>query len=121
MHEVITIAQRALGTRCCGPDPLTPLSEADAQQLSDDFQIFAHPVRLQLLNMLGQHAGQVCVCDLEAALPVKQPTVSHHLKLLREAALIDCERHGQWAYYFLKRDEVAQRWARMRDQFERLM
>lgn len=121
MQEVIVIEERTLGTRCCGPDPLTQLSEADAHQLSEDFQIFAHPVRLQILNMLGRHAGQVCVCDLEAALPVKQPTVSHHLRLLREAGLIDCERHGQWAYYFLQRDEVAQRWARVRGQFEQLI
>ena len=46
------------------------------------------------------------VCDLETALPVKQPTVSHHLRLLREAGLIDCERCGLWAYYFVRRDAV---------------
>lgn len=121
MQEVIEIQERTLGTRCCGDDPLTQLTQADALQLSDDFQIFGHPVRLQILDVLAQHAGTVCVCDLEAAVPVKQPTVSHHLKLLREAGLIDCERHGQWAYYFIKRDEVAKRWARVRGQFERLM
>ena len=52
-------------------------------------------------------AGQVCVCDLDSALPVKQPTVSHHLKLLRDAGLIDCERHGLWAYYFVNRPALA--------------
>lgn len=79
-----------------------------AQALANDLQILGHPVRIQLLAVLAQNAGKVCVCDLEAALPVKQPTVSHHLRLLREAGLIDCERHGQWAYYFLKRDAMAE-------------
>lgn len=121
MQVVIEIQDRTLGTRCCDNDPLTEVSQAEAQQLSDDFQIFGHPVRIQILNMLGQQAGQVCVCDLEAALPVKQPTVSHHLRLLREAGLIDCERHGQWAYYFINRDAVATRVARMRDHFAPLL
>jgi len=57
--------------------------------------------------MLAHSAGQVCVCDLEAALPVKQPTVSHHLKLLRDAGLIDCERHGLFAYYVVNRNVLA--------------
>jgi ArsR family transcriptional regulator, arsenate/arsenite/antimonite-responsive transcriptional repressor len=64
-------------------------------------------VRLQILDVLARHAGQVCVCDLESAVPVKQPTVSHHLRLLREAGLVDSERHGQWAYYFIRREALA--------------
>jgi len=76
----------------------------------------AHPVRLQILDLLARHAGQVCVCDLEGALPIKQPTVSHHLRLLREAGLIDSERHGLWAYYFVKRDALAALRARIAGQ-----
>jgi ArsR family transcriptional regulator len=83
------------------------LSTDTAQQFTQDLLILAHPVRIQILTMLARSAGQVCVCDLEAALPVKQPTVSHHLKLLREAGLIDCERQGLWAYYFVNRDVLA--------------
>ena len=97
------ITDRAPGTRCCGNIVEFTLSTADAEQLSADFQILSHPVRLQILDVLARHAGQVCVCDIEAAVPVKQPTVSHHLRLLREAGLVDCERHGQWAYYFIQR------------------
>jgi ArsR family transcriptional regulator len=78
-----------------------------AQQLANDLSILAHPIRLQLLNLISQSTGDVCVCDLEAAVPVKQPTVSHHLRLLREAGLIDCERRGLWAHYFVRRDAVA--------------
>ena len=106
MREVIELLERKPGTRCCAP--LGPgLDTAAAQAAADDLQILAHPIRLQLLDLLARSEGQVCVCDLEAAVPVKQPTVSHHLRLLREAGLIDCEKQGLWAYYFVKRDAVA--------------
>jgi ArsR family transcriptional regulator len=82
------------------------MTPQEAQQLSIDLQALAHPVRLQILDILSRNAGQVCVCDLEEALPIKQPTISHHLKLLRDAGLIDCERQGLWAYYFVKRDSL---------------
>lgn len=88
------------------------------QQLTDDLSILAHPVRLQILNILAQSAGDVCVCDLETALPVKQPTISHHLKLLREAGLIDCERRGLWAYYFVQREALAALRQRIVAQFD---
>jgi len=106
MPETIDVQERTPGTRCCEGAPPARISPTQAQQISDDLQLVAHPIRLQILDILGQQAGQVCVCDLEAALPVKQPTVSHHLRLLRSAGLIDCERHGLWAYYFLKREAL---------------
>jgi ArsR family transcriptional regulator len=92
---------------CCAPDLAPRLDTAGAKALSDDLTMLGHPIRLQILDMLAQREGQVCVCDLEGALPVKQPTVSHHLKLLREAGLIDCERRGLWAHYFIKRENFA--------------
>jgi ArsR family transcriptional regulator len=107
--EPVTIPIEPLrqpGTRCCAPDALGQLDTATATQLSADLQILGHPVRLQLLDVLARHAGQVCVCDLEAAVPVKQPTISHHLRLLREAGLVDSERHGPWAYYFIRREAL---------------
>jgi ArsR family transcriptional regulator len=78
-----------------------------AQQLASDHQILSHPIRLQILDILTRRGGQVCVCDIEAAVPVKQPTVSHHLRLLREAGLIDVERHGLWAYYYVDGEALA--------------
>ena len=105
-QQTLASATRKLGTRCCD-DMAAPLSAEVAQQFSDDLQILAHPVRIQILTLLAASAGQVCVCDLDAALPVKQPTVSHHLKLLRNAGVIDCERHGLWAYYFVNRPALA--------------
>jgi ArsR family transcriptional regulator len=97
---------RKLGTRCCD-EPDRQISPEAAQQFTDDLLIIAHPIRIQILTMLARSAGQVCVCDLEAALPVKQPTVSHHLRLLRDAGVIDCERHGLFAYYFVNRTALA--------------
>lgn len=105
---------------CCAP-LLTPrITTAAAQTLSDELTLLGHPIRLQILDLLAQHEGQVCVCDLEAALPVKQPTVSHHLRLLRAAGLIDCERRGLWAYYFVRREAVAALRARLIAQLDAL-
>ena len=97
---------RTRGERCCEPNAQPRITPDDAQHLTDDLAILAHPVRLQLLDLLTRQQGQVCVCDLEAAVPVKQPTVSHHLRLLREAGLIDSEKRGLWAYYFIKGDAL---------------
>lgn len=102
MTATIELRERKRGTRCCDPNLAPRLDLGEAQRLGDLFQALAHPIRLQILDMLSQSAEPVCVCDLEAALPVKQPTVSHHLKQLRDAGLIDSERQGLWAYYFVR-------------------
>ncbi len=107
----IELLERTSG--CCGPIE-APLSEAEASSIGDDFQIFAHPVRVQILTCLAASAAAVCVCDLETAVAVKQPTVSYHLKLLRDAGLVSYERQGPWAYYTLDRAAVATRQARIR-------
>ena len=101
-------APRKLGDRCCAVEARPALTPSQAEQLTADMEILAHPVRLQILGALIRNEGKVCVCDLEAAVPVKQPTVSHHLKLLRRAGLIDSERQGLWAYYYVKRDALGE-------------
>ena len=106
MKDFIVLHERRPGTRCCS-DVTPRLSAETAQEVSDDLALLAHPIRLQILDLLAQSDGQVCVCDLESALPIKQPTVSHHLRLLRAAGLIDCEKQGLWAYYFIRREAVA--------------
>lgn len=98
------LPDRKPGTRCCDREAKPLVRTREAQQLADDMQILAHPVRLQILDILARNGGRVCVCDIDGAVAVKQPTVSHHLKLLRDADLIDSERQGLWAYYFIKRD-----------------
>ena len=59
------------------------------------------PIRLQLVDVLRKHAGKVCVCELVPLFEISQPTLSHHLKKLRAAGLVDCERRGLWAYYYV--------------------
>src|SRR3990172_10607687 len=95
---------RRLGSRCCPPLAQRAFSAERAEAASARFETLAHPVRLALLGMLCRRGGEVCVCDLEAAVPVKQPTVSHHLRLLREAGLVESEKVGQWVYYRIRRD-----------------
>lgn len=100
-------AERQPRSRCCDPAsrPLRPFVEAE--RLAADFSALAHPVRLQLLDVLARNGGRVCVCDLEAAVPVKQPTVSHHLRLLREAGLVKVEKVGIWAHYRVNDETLA--------------
>ena len=72
----------------------------------------ADPIRLQLVDVLRRHAGKVCVCELTPLFDVSQPTVSHHLKVLREAGLVGVERRGLWAYYYVNPEamEELSRW-----------
>jgi ArsR family transcriptional regulator len=87
---------------CCTPMVDEPLTESAAAELAKGFKALGDPVRLRLLSMIAARAGgEVCVCDMTDAFPVKGPTISHHLKVLREAGLIDCERRGTWVYYWI--------------------
>jgi len=111
---------RALGERCCVEPAERRLSPRQASGLAGDLQILADPVRLQILDILSSRPGQVCVCDLEAALPVRQPTVSHHLRQLRRAGLVTVERRGLWAYYTVARAALEERRRRLRDYLDSL-
>lgn len=86
---------------CCAT--LTaPLAPETAVELAGAFKALADPVRLRLLSLIATRAGaEVCVCELTPRFDLSQPTISHHLKVLREAGLIDCERRGTWVYYWL--------------------
>ncbi|MGW5310248.1 ArsR/SmtB family transcription factor [Nocardia thailandica] len=86
----------------CAVAPLVrePLSPAAATELAATFKALADPVRLRLLSLVAARAGaEACVCDLTAAFDLSQPTISHHLKVLREAGLLASERRGSWVYY----------------------
>ncbi|AGJ52878.1 arsenical resistance operon repressor [Streptomyces sp. PAMC 26508] len=91
------------GADGCCPGLLTaPLDEDRAETLAKVFKALGDPVRLRLLSMIASRAGgEVCVCDLTPAFDLSQPTISHHLKLLKQAGLIDSERRGTWVYYRL--------------------
>ena len=97
---------RRLGERCCDVDARPSMTMAAAARATADLEILAHPIRMQLLDVLVRKEGHVCVCDLEAAVPVKQPTVSHHLKLLREAGLVHSDRRGLYVYYRVDREKL---------------
>ncbi|GAA4361440.1 metalloregulator ArsR/SmtB family transcription factor [Actinomadura verrucosospora] len=87
---------------CCAPLVCEPLSEAEAADLTPLFKAIADPVRLRLLSLIACHeGGEACVCDLTAAFDLTAPTISHHLKVLKQAGLIDSERRGTWVYYWL--------------------
>ncbi|WP_433872880.1 ArsR/SmtB family transcription factor [Saccharopolyspora sp. CA-218241] len=77
-----------------------PLSAARAEELAPVFKAIGDPVRLRLLSLIACHAGgEACVCDLTGAFELSGPTISHHLKVLREAGLIEGSRRGTWIYY----------------------
>src|SRR3954451_6143162 len=91
---------------CCGPaTPVMP--PAAATQLAAVFKALADPTRVAIVNRLAM-AEEVCVCDLTAAFDLSQPTISHHLKVLREAGLVESERRGTWAYYRLVPEAIGQ-------------
>ncbi|MFF1443584.1 ArsR/SmtB family transcription factor [Streptomyces sp. NPDC058295] len=88
---------------CCPGLSAAPLDEDQAADLAQVFKALGDPVRLRLMSMIASRgeSGEVCVCELTPAFNLSQPTISHHLKLLRQAGLIDCERRGTWVYYWV--------------------
>jgi ArsR family transcriptional regulator len=87
---------------CCAPLAPEPIAAADAAELAPAFKALGDPVRLRLLSLIASHAGgEVCVCELTPRFDLTGPTISHHLKVLRQAGLIDCERRGTWVYYWV--------------------
>jgi ArsR family transcriptional regulator len=85
---------------CCEPVLASVLGEDDAEELAAAFKVLADPVRLRLLSLIaGQAGGEVCACELVEPLGRSQPTVSHHLKVLHEAGLVEREKRGSWVWY----------------------
>jgi ArsR family transcriptional regulator len=88
---------------CCAPLVHEPLPADQASVLAPMFKALGDPVRLRLLSLIASHpGGEACVCDLTPRFELTGPTISHHLRVLREAGLIDCERRGTWVYYWLR-------------------
>ncbi len=101
--ELIPATGLGAGVETCSiPLVGEPVSEATAAGLAQVFKALGDPVRIRLLSLIGAHqGGEVCVCDLTTAFDLTQPTISHHLKVLRSAGIIDSERRGTWVYYRL--------------------
>lgn len=89
--------------RCC---PATKIVRRDFEPAAALLKAIADPYRLTMLATLAASDHEVCVCDFTDALPLNQPTVSHHLRILREAGLVTCERRGTWVYYQLAAEAV---------------
>ena len=94
---------------CCPPLARAPLTQDWAGDLARMFKALGDPVRLRLLSMVASHdGGEACVCNLTPAFELSQPTISHHLKVLREAGLLECERRGTWVFYRVVPGALAQ-------------
>jgi ArsR family transcriptional regulator len=91
---------------CCAPLAAPSLDEREAAATADLFKALADPARVRIVNTLATNAEPVCACEFEPALGLSQPTVSHHLKKLLDAGLVEREQRGRWAYFSLKRDAV---------------
>jgi ArsR family transcriptional regulator len=100
--ELTPKTKRAKGERCCEPVVYPDVERAQAQRMAAIAKALADPVRVQLVDVLRKHAGKVCVCELVPLFDLSQPTVSHHLKVLRDAGVVDSERRGLWAYYYVR-------------------
>ena len=97
---------------CCEPVLASVLAEDDAEELAAAFKVLADPVRLRILSLIAaQSGGEVCACELVEPLGRSQPTVSHHLKVLHDAGLVDREKRGSWVWYRV----VPERLAGLRD------
>jgi ArsR family transcriptional regulator len=92
---------------CCDALPALRLSMDEAQGLAALFKAISHPVRLQIVDLLSRYGGQVCVCDIEGHFDLSQPTISHHLKILRQAGFVESENRGIWVYYHIRPDAVS--------------
>jgi ArsR family transcriptional regulator len=110
--ELTPKTKRAAGQPCCEPVVYPDVDRAQALRMAEVAKALGDPVRLQLIDVLRKHAGKVCVCELVPLFDLSQPTVSHHLKVLRQAGLVGSERQGLWAYYYVIPDALAElaRW-----------
>lgn len=94
-------------TACCSPITREPLSADQAEQVSTLLKALADPVRLRLMSLVMSHEnGEACVCDLNDAFDLSQPTISHHLKVLHEAGLLERDKRGVWVYYTARADAL---------------
>jgi ArsR family transcriptional regulator len=98
--RTLTVTDLSVGTACCPPLSAHRIPAESAALLAPAFKALGDPVRLQLMSMIASAPnGEICVCDLTPAFILSGPTISHHLKTLREAGLVDAERRGTWVYY----------------------
>jgi ArsR family transcriptional regulator, arsenate/arsenite/antimonite-responsive transcriptional repressor len=106
--ELAPKQKRPAGEPCCEPVAYPDVARREAERLAAIAKALGDPIRLQLVDVLRKHAGKVCVCELVPLFDLSQPTVSHHLKVLREAGIVGSERRGLWAYYYVDPEAVGE-------------
>jgi len=89
------------------PKFVPTLSEDDAVSQARLLKALADPTRLRILSLLSRHEGEVCVFEIVESFTLEQPTISHHLRILRDAGLVDCRKKGLWAYYYVRREALS--------------
>ena len=100
MSKSLLVLSPADTAACCPPLSREPLSAEQAAQVAPLLKALAEPVRLRLMSLIASHpGGEACVCDLNDAFDLTQPTISHHLKVLHEAGLLNRDKRGVWVYY----------------------
>ena len=104
--ELAPKQKRPVGEPCCEPVVYPDIERAEAERTARVAKALGDPIRMQLVDVLRKHAGKVCVCELVPLFDLSQPTVSHHLKVLREAGIVGSERQGLWAYYYVNPDSL---------------
>lgn len=102
LHLTEQTASDTRSTSCSTLDTQLHLTAGEAERLATLSKTLGHPVRVQIVDLLSRYGGDVCVCDIERHFDLTQPTISHHLKVLREAGLIDADQRGLWVYYHLR-------------------
>jgi ArsR family transcriptional regulator len=100
--------KRPKGEACCEPVVYPDIAREQAERMGNVAKALGDPIRMQLVDVLRRHAGKVCVCELVPLFDLSQPTISHHLKVLREAGIVGSERRGLWAYYYVERGALAE-------------
>ena len=110
--ELAPKRKRPTGVRCCAPVVYPDIGREEAERVAAIAKALGDPIRVQLVDVLRKHAGKVCVCELVPLFDLSQPTISHHLKVLREAGIVGSERQGLWAFYYVNPEalEDLSRW-----------
>src|SRR5689334_25158040 len=104
--ELAPKTKRPKGEPCCEPVVYPDVERRQAQRMAELARALGDPIRIELVDVLRKHAGKVCVSELVPLFDVSQPTVSHHLRVLRDAGIVGSERQGLWAFYYVNTDAL---------------
>jgi ArsR family transcriptional regulator len=108
MSNSLAVISPAETAACCSPLTAEPLTMEQAAQVAPLLKALADPVRLRLLSLVASHqGGEACICDLNEAFELSQPTISHHMKVLHEAGLVERDKCGVWVYYKIRSQALA--------------